>query len=72
MNEKERKALMEKRATLIDEMNELTEGIAKENRAFSDEEQKEFDGRRDETGKRRPHGGRNALDRSWLGRRSRL
>ena len=48
MNEKERKELMEKRASLISEMNELTDGIAKEARAFTDDEQKEFDSRRDE------------------------
>ena len=45
MNEKQRKALMEKRASLISEMNELTDGIAKENRAFNEAEQKEFDSR---------------------------
>ncbi len=42
---KEKKELMEKRAKLIEEMNELTENIARENRAFTEAEQKEFNDR---------------------------
>lgn len=43
MNEKQRKALMEKRAALIDEMTTLTNKVAEETRAFTEEEQKDFD-----------------------------
>lgn len=44
MNEKQRKALMEKRAELIDKMNELALKAETETRAFTEEEQAEFDG----------------------------
>ena len=43
MNEKQRKALMEKRAALIDEMTTLSNKVAEETRAFTEEEQKDFD-----------------------------
>lgn len=43
MTEKARKELTEKRASLIEEMNTLTDTVATETRAFSEEEQTRFD-----------------------------
>lgn len=48
MNEKQRKAMMEKRATVIEEMNTLTNKVAEETRAFTAEEQAEFDAKAEE------------------------
>lgn len=48
MNEKQRKALMEKRAELIEGMTQLTNKVAEETRAFTAEEQAEFDAKAEE------------------------
>ena len=48
MNEKQRKALMEKRAELIEEMTKLTNKVAEETRAFTAEEQADFDAKAEE------------------------
>jgi len=44
MNEKQRKAMMEKREELLDKMNNLANQAETETRAFTEEEQTEFDG----------------------------
>lgn len=48
MNEKQRKALMEKRAELIEGMTQLTNKVAEETRAFTAEEQADFDAKAEE------------------------
>lgn len=48
MTEAQRKAMMEKRAALIDEMDALTNKVAEETRAFTEDEQKEFDAKAEE------------------------
>ena len=48
MNEKQRKALMEKRAELIEGMTQLTNKVAEETRAFTAEEQADFDAQAEE------------------------
>ena len=48
MNDAQRKALNEKRAALIDEMTSLTDKVAAETRAFTEEEQNKFESNRKE------------------------
>lgn len=48
MNEKQRKALMEKRAELIEGMTQLTNKVAEETRAFTADEQADFDAKAEE------------------------
>ena len=48
MNDAQRKALTEKRAALIEEMTSLTDKVAEESRAFTEEEQNSFEANRKE------------------------
>ena len=48
MNNAQRKALTEKRAALIEEMTSLTDKVAEESRAFTEEEQNSFEANRKE------------------------
>ncbi len=48
MNDAQRKALTEKRAALIEEMTSLTDKVAEETRAFTEEEQNTFEANRKE------------------------
>lgn len=48
MNDAQRKALTEKRAALIEEMTALTDKVAQETRAFTEDEQNTFDANRKE------------------------
>lgn len=48
MNDAQRKALTEKRADLIEEMTSLTDKVAEETRAFTEEEQNTFEANRKE------------------------